>query len=252
MRRLLIRPGAIGDVIVSLPALEHLKADYTEVWVPSATVPLIQFADKVQSISSSRIEMLTPEFIHCFQQFDEVVSWYNADKERLLEINPSCRFLPALPAGGMNASDFYLQQVDAELGARPKILVKSVARETIVIHPFSGSARKSWAYENFLELAERLPLPVEWAQDRFENLLELGEWISGARFYIGNDSGITHLAGAVGTPVLAIFRDSEPEIWSFERANVLRNPTVEEVVEFFSSIKLDAGRGSNPGGGAAQ
>jgi len=142
--------------------------------------------------------------------------------------------------------------VDAELGARPKILVKSVARETIVIHPFSGSARKNWAYEDFLELAERLPLPVEWAQDRFENLLELGEWISGARFYIGNDSGITHLAGAVGTPVLAIFRDSEPEIWSFERANVLRNPTVEEVVEFFSSIKLDAGRGSNPGGGAAQ
>ena len=47
MKRLLIRPGGIGDVIVSLPALEFLKADYTEVWVPSAVVPLIQFADKV-------------------------------------------------------------------------------------------------------------------------------------------------------------------------------------------------------------
>ncbi len=59
MKRLLIRPGAIGDVIVSLPALEYLKADYTEVWVPTPTVPLIQFADKVQSIASSRIDMLT-------------------------------------------------------------------------------------------------------------------------------------------------------------------------------------------------
>ena len=237
MKRLLIRPGAIGDVIVSLPALEYLKAGYTEVWVPSAVAPLIQFADKVRSIASSRIEMLTPEFIQCFQQFDEVISWYNADKERLLEINPRCRFLPALPTG-MNASDFYLQQVGAELGKRPKILVKSVARETIVIHPFSGSARKNWPYENFPELAKRLPLPVEWAQDRFENLLELGEWIGGARFYIGNDSGITHLARAVGTPVLAIFRDSDPEIWGFELANVLRNPTVAEVLEFFSSIKV--------------
>ena len=32
MRRLLIRPGAIGDLIVSLPALECLKAEYLEVW----------------------------------------------------------------------------------------------------------------------------------------------------------------------------------------------------------------------------
>ena len=31
MRRLLIRPGAIGDLIVSLPALEFLRADYTDV-----------------------------------------------------------------------------------------------------------------------------------------------------------------------------------------------------------------------------
>ena len=54
MRRLLIRPGAIGDVIVSLPALEFLKAEYTEVWVPSPLVPLIQFADKVVSIAASR------------------------------------------------------------------------------------------------------------------------------------------------------------------------------------------------------
>ena len=32
MRRLAIRPGAIGDFIVSLPALECLQTDYFEVW----------------------------------------------------------------------------------------------------------------------------------------------------------------------------------------------------------------------------
>jgi heptosyltransferase-3 len=229
MKRLLIRPGAIGDVIVSLPALERLETDYTEVWVPSATVPLIQFADKVQSIASSRIEMLTEEFVQRFQQFEDIISWYNSDKEKLLEINPNCKFFPALPEG-MNASDFYLKQVGAPLGLRPKILVKSVARETIVLHPFSGSDRKNWPYANFQELARRLPLPIEWAQDRFENLFELGEWIGGARLYIGNDSGISHLARAVGTPTLVVFRDSDPQIWGGDQAKVLRNPSVDEML----------------------
>ena len=230
MKRLLIRPGAIGDVIVSLPALEYLKAGYTEVWVPTPTVPLIQFADNVLSIASSRIDMLTDGFVECFQQFDEVYSWYNSNKEQLIEINQNCKFFPALPTGQEQASDFFLRQVGAPLGSRPKILVKSVARETIVIHPFSGSDRKNWPYANYEELAKQLPLPVEWAQDRFNDLLELAEWIGGARLYIGNDSGITHLARAVGTPVLAIFRDSDPLIWAIKAEKILRNPTVEEVL----------------------
>ena len=230
MKRLLIRPGAIGDVIVSLPALEFLKTDYTEVWVPGNVVPLIRFADKVRSIIDSRIEMFTPEFVETFRQFDEVWSWYGSDQECLLEINPRCRFLKALPSGSVQASDFYLQQVGAPLGLRPRIPVKSVARETIVIHPFSGSDRKNWAYANFSELARKLPLPVEWAQDRFDDLFELAEWMSGARLYIGNDSGITHLALAVGTPTIAIFRDSNPAIWGSEQARLLHNPTVDEVL----------------------
>ena len=41
MRRLLIRPGAIGDCILSFPAMEYLKADYTELWISSAAVPLV-------------------------------------------------------------------------------------------------------------------------------------------------------------------------------------------------------------------
>lgn len=231
MKRLLIRPGAIGDVIVSLPALEFLKTDYTEVWVPGHLVPLIRFADKVRSIIDSRIEMFTPDFIKRFQQFDEVWSWYNADRERLLEINPNSRFLKALPEGPLHASDFYLRQVGAPLGQRPRITTgKVVARETIVIHPFSGSPRKTWPHANFAQLAQRLPLPVEWAHDRFENLFELAEWIAGARLYIGNDSGITHLARAAGTPTITIFCDSNPAIWGANGAKVLQNPTVDEVL----------------------
>jgi hypothetical protein len=243
MKRLLIRPGAIGDVIVSLPALEYLKADYTEVWVPSAVIPLIQFADKVMSIAASRIEMMTDGFVERFQQFDEVVSWYNSDQEKLKNINKNVVFHQALPVNpGLNATDFYARQVGAPLGLVPHIKVhRHVARETIVIHPFSGSDRKNWAYTNFEELAKRLPLPVEWAQGRFENLLDLAEWMAGARLYIGNDSGITHLAGAISMPVLAIFAVSDPQIWAPVRAKILRNPEVEQVVKAANEL-LACGR----------
>jgi ADP-heptose:LPS heptosyltransferase len=38
--------------------------------------------------------------------------------------------------------------------------------------------------------------------------------------YVGNDSGITHLAAAVGTPVLALFGPTDPTVWAPRGANV--------------------------------
>jgi ADP-heptose:LPS heptosyltransferase len=232
MRRLLIRPGAIGDVIVSLPALEFLKAEYTEVWVPSTLVPLIQFAGKVVSIAASRIDVMADGFAERFQAFDEVVSWYNSNQEALQKLNPRCVFHPALPPKNWprTATDFYAQQVGAPLGLIPKITVNQTApRDTVIIHPFSASAAKNWPLDSYTQLAQRLPFPVEWAQDRFENLLDLAEWMAGARLYIGNDSGITHLAAAMGLPTIAIFLSTDPKIWGPPNATILCNPTVDEV-----------------------
>jgi ADP-heptose:LPS heptosyltransferase len=233
MRRLLIRPGAIGDVIVSLPALEYLKTDYTEVWVPSALVPLIQFANKVVSIASSRVDVLPDGFSERLQGFGEIVSWYGSNRDALGALHPRCVFHTALPpqVSSVHATDFYALQVGAPLGLVPKIAVNaSVARDTIVIHPFSGSERKNWPLASYVALAEQLPLPVEWAQDRFESLLDLAEWIAGARLYIGNDSGITHLAAAVGVPTLTIFGPTDPRVWAPRGASVLQNAELDEVL----------------------
>ena len=57
MKRLLIRPGGIGDCILCFPAMESLKAEYTEVWAPGAVVPLVRFADRVRSIASTGIDL---------------------------------------------------------------------------------------------------------------------------------------------------------------------------------------------------
>ncbi len=34
-----------------------------------------------------------------------------------------------------------------------------------------------------------------------------------ADLYLGNDSGITHLAAASGTPTIALFGPTDPQVW---------------------------------------
>ena len=61
--------------------------------------------------------------------------------------------------------------------------------------------------------------------------IELAQWLATASLYVGNDSGITHLAAAVGVPVVAIFRASDARVWlprSRARVIGLQDPTIEE------------------------
>src|SRR6266436_9391519 len=58
VRRLVIRPGAIGDFIVSLPAIECLRADYFQVWTASRNVPLVRFADRTRAIASTGLDLV--------------------------------------------------------------------------------------------------------------------------------------------------------------------------------------------------
>ena len=232
MRRLLIRPGAIGDCIVSLPALESLGSDYTEIWTAPPNVPLIRFADRVRSIPSTGLDLLEirgeqapAPLLEALASFDSIVSWYgtNRDEFRHLvwRLGFPFHFLPALPPGAVaHAVDFYLEQARG-LGGRPveatpRIPCRASGGDYVVLHPFSGSPPKNWPLERFRQLADRLAVhfPVEWCAGpeeelpgarRFGDLYQLGCWLAGARLYIGNDSGITHLAAAVGAPVIALF-----------------------------------------------
>lgn len=235
MRRLLIRPGAIGDCILSLPVLEAACAEYTEVWAPRAVLPLIRFAGRTRAIADTGLDLIgvlddarVPEL----ESFDSIYSWYGANRPEFREAvrHLPFTFFPALPvsAGGVPRIDFPpAQQAERE--------------DFAVIHPFSGSTRKNWPLECYRDLASRLRLPVQWCCGpeehldnavRIGNLYELGCWISTACVYIGNDSGITHLAAAVGARVVAIFVSSDPGIWSPRGAQVelLQNPSVEEAL----------------------
>jgi heptosyltransferase III len=203
-------------------------------------VPLIRFADRVRSIVSAGIDSYPPR-LNALEPFDEIVSWYGTNRPEFREAASKypVRFLDALPREShAHAVDFYMRQVGGPDGAIPRIDVPRVDGNFVAIHPFSGSAKKNWPH--FVELAPRLPGSVQFCVSpeqrwpgalQYEDLFELGRWLASASLYIGNDSGITHLAAAVGVPVVAIFQASDPAVWAPRGSvTVLQAPSVEDVL----------------------
>ncbi len=129
------------------------------------------------------------------------------------------------------------------------------SRPLVVIHPGSGGKMKRWPLENFLEIARRLKIkgvdgvivtgeaeealegsvepaarPLEWKWLRRPSLLSLARLLGEADLYLGNDSGITHLAAACGAKVLAFFRNDLIDIWRpFGDAHLLSADSIGEI-----------------------
>jgi len=142
-------------------------------------------------------------------------------------------FVPALPRdGAVHAVEFYNAQafeITGKRGSRfPRLPVPAADRSLAAIHPFASSVAKRGPLSLYRRIAERLgeQMPVRWLRgpeealppdipsETITDLYELGKFLSGARIYVGNDSGVTHLAAAVGTPVTAFFRTTDPRVWA--------------------------------------
>jgi Glycosyltransferase family 9 (heptosyltransferase) len=115
----------------------------------------------------------------------------------------------------------------------------------LVLHPGSGAPRKNW--QGFAQLVP--PLRSWWqsrhggkvvmllgpADEQTSNfhvdvstlrdagLRKVAALLRRAAFYVGNDSGISHLAGVVGTPSLVLFGATDPQRWA------PRGPAVEVI-----------------------
>lgn len=226
-------------MILALPELESARGGYTEVWAPRPVLPLICFADRTRAIIDTGLDLLgvvEDATVPDLAQFDSIYSWYGTNNPAFREAvrHLPFTFFPAFPI--------------PRLGI-PRIPVPPAPIENFAaIHPFSGGMNKNWPLENFRELTRRLEIPVKWTAGpeeplanavRFENLYHLACWLSTARVYIGNDSGITHLAAAAGTPAVAIFLSTDPKIWSPRAPHVtaLLNPTVEQVAKAVLEIR---------------
>ena len=141
----------------------------------------------------------------------------------------------------------YLTPADQAWGKgffRKKGLTEEEKTNAILLHPGSGSKKKVWPVERFVELFHSLqkhteprifiilgPAEGTETQKAFEgiqwdlgsrapvllkglSLLGLASVMEGCRLYIGNDSGITHMAAALDIPTLAIFGPTDPVLWA--------------------------------------
>jgi heptosyltransferase III len=108
----------------------------------------------------------------------------------------------------------------------------------VALHPGSGAERKNWPMERFVDLAEQLAgrdVGILWilgpaeknvaarAGDRFvreASLPVLVHILSRCILYVGNDSGISHLAAAAGAPCVVLFGPSDPAVWRPRGENV--------------------------------
>jgi ADP-heptose:LPS heptosyltransferase len=101
----------------------------------------------------------------------------------------------------------------------------------LAVHPGSGSRVKNWPFDRFIETARRLSPGRPWllvlgpAEDdvrpppdarlaRDLPLRTLGAVLARAGLFLGNDSGVTHLAAACGTRTLALFGPTDPAQWA--------------------------------------
>lgn len=226
---LVIRPGAIGDAIVSLPAVAWLKP--AEIWCPEQNIPLFEHIAPARSLVAEGLDsfVLPPRTLEKLSRFRRIVSWYGAQREdfRSQVRNLPFEFHRAIPPEGcgVHAADYYLAQVGAPPGATPELPFRAPSAGYAVIHPFSSSPRKNWPLERFQAVAERLArqMPLYWCAGpeeeladavRFPDLRGLARWIAAAAVYIGNDSGISHLAAACGVPVIALFGPTDPRVWA--------------------------------------
>ncbi len=119
-----------------------------------------------------------------------------------------------------------------------------------LIHPGSGSFKKNYNplfYRNLAKVLRQSGYrkvgfifgPVEDEKMNKEDFT--GEWIehpkdamaladllSHASLYIGNDSGVSHLAGFVGTPTIAFYKTTDPKTWGVVGKKVTLISAVDE------------------------
>ena len=138
-----------------------------------------------------------------------------------------------------HVTEWHRSQLEAlELRVAPLPLLRKNPDGPIVIHPGSGSDAKCWPREKFVALGRALKrngiLPTfvlgeaeeeRWGHDVIKGLkeefswylhvglYELAEKLGRARLYVGNDSGVSHAAGAMGVPVIALFGPSNERQW---------------------------------------
>ena len=273
-RVLIIRSGAVGDLILTLPVLTALKKRYDGLSIDMMGDPVrlallkqCGFVDKVLPTDGREFTplfvpggALPAHLVRRLRSYDAIITYlpdpygvFAANLERLAS-GPVLTGRSRPAEGGRIHMTRVLVDALKPLGIEtsvdpPRIDVPESAdsddlcsleneRPQVAIHPGSGGADKCWPVEHYGTLIDLLTesgfRPVitfgpadhtirsrllPWIESRDvlviedRSLVEVAALYARCRAMTGNDSGMTHLAAAAGTPVIALFGPTDPAVW---------------------------------------
>jgi heptosyltransferase III len=285
-RILVIRGGAIGDFILTLPAIKLLRDQF-----PQAHIEILGYthiillaenrfhADAIRSLESRplatcfvRGAVLPAELNEYFGSFDLILS-YLFDPEGIFQSNlKRCginMFLAGPPklngrehaafqlARPLEQIGLHLQDLSARIypAKQDREFARNVltdsSKPVVAFHPGSGSETKNWPVEKWRRLGEHFLstesnllviggeadeerlrfLETAWKDKRARfvknlPLPHLAALLETTSLFVGHDSGVSHIAAAVGTRSLLLFGRTDPAIWApaNENVTVLRAP----------------------------
>jgi heptosyltransferase-2 len=285
---LVIRGGAIGDFILTLPAIAALRKNFPDAYLEVLGYPHIAqlalaggLVDRVESLGAralagffARHGELAEELVDYFSEFDLIIS-YLYDPDQIFSTNVSrctrAQFItgPHRPKEGttIHAAQLYLKPLERlaifnadpvprlRMGNDSSPLPNAAGQgndRVLALHPGSGGEHKNWPEANWAELLQNLinetsfhlllvggeaegerlqrlaaalpPARVRVAQSR--PLAELALMLQHCSAFIGHDSGISHLAAAVGLPGVILWGETTEEIWRppSDKMLILRHP----------------------------
>jgi heptosyltransferase III len=274
LKILVLRGGALGDLILTLPVLRELRNDFPdsnlELWgiFPQARLAASEFVHRVERLDAPDLVPLfvdgplPPLVRNKLDGFDLAISFLS-DSDGIVERNLanagvkqvvacSTRMRPEMHAV------FQLAEVLGRLGLTlhdpiPRLAVgpKPVRSPTLGFHVGSGSPQKNWPIDHWIELIQRLEgvfsdflLVGGEADDKTvrafrtrcrlrplrtllnHSLADLCQALNGCAVFVGHDTGVTHLAAAIGIPTVALFGPTDANVWAplGDHVSVIRSP----------------------------
>ena len=282
---LVIRGGAIGDFIVTLPVLKALRTMFpsagVEVLCPQRVGELAVASGHADDFRPLEGRGLAPFFAPTsqldadwrmyFNRFAVVVSYlydYDGTFQSNVLKSGAMQFIQGIhrpsDTATTHASDQLLKTLEAvaifDADGSPELRIeepdsagnKPAQKTVIALHPGSGSESKNWPLNRWVILAEALAadprhrflliggeadekrlqavakaLPADRTTEVFRQpLMQVARELRTASLFVGHDSGISHMAAALGLRGILLWGPSNEAVWRprSERFDVIRHP----------------------------
>jgi heptosyltransferase III len=229
---LVLRPGALGDTLLAVPALRALRRRSSQLTL-AAHAGAARLLEQLGEVDRG-LAFDDPSLAWMFAgqaPCEPVVAWTSTPVRGALVQAPS------RPNRREHCAAYLLRTLaslgcDQALDVSP-LRVGALRTDEVLVHPGSGSTAKNWPPGRFAEIICALDAPVRLvvgeadtpAARRVEEALgravprlqcdlpDLAARLAGCRAYLGNDSGISHLAGLCGAHSVVLFGPSDPYVW---------------------------------------